>query len=101
MIIDNELRRDSLTIMMDLLRNMYQPIKPTKLLYKTNLNHTQLRTYLDNLVGTGLIQRVSEPFCGFLITEKGREFLELVAKYQRRGKPLGADRTELSAWDLI
>ncbi len=72
--------------MMDLLDNMYQPTKLTRLLYRTNLSYAQLKRYLDMLIQMGLVQEVHESCHGFLITEKGRVFLQIVAPYQRKGK---------------
>jgi predicted transcriptional regulator len=44
----------------------------TKLMYRTLLSHSQLREYLELLIGKGLIEYDS----GFRITERGIAFLK-------------------------
>lgn len=65
-------------IIADLLNSMSQPIKLTHILYRTNLGYSQLRKYLDLLVSMELVQELSEPSRTFVITDKGRIFLQLV-----------------------
>lgn len=72
-------RRDSLTIMCDLLGNMNQPTKLTHILYKTNLSHSQLKKHLEMLVRMGFVQEINKPIHSFVITEKGRTFVQLIA----------------------
>ena len=89
---NNSERRDSLTIMMDLLKNMSQPIKLTPLLYNTNLNYSQLKRYLAALIHLGWIQEIREPCHGYRIAEKGKEFLQLLATYERKDRDARYDR---------
>lgn len=51
-------------------------IKPTHLMYKANLSHTQMKAYLDELAEKGLIEKNSSgENLGYLsITKKGRDF---------------------------
>jgi predicted transcriptional regulator len=84
---DNRERRDCLTIMMDLLENMSQPTRLTRLLYKSNLNYFQLKRYLAMLINLGLIEEIREPCHLFQISPEGNEFLRLLAAHQRKGKP--------------
>jgi predicted transcriptional regulator len=49
-------------------------IKPTHLMYKANLSHTQMKLYLDELITKGLIQKDSSESKNIVITKKGRDF---------------------------
>lgn len=80
-------RRDGLTIISDLLNSMNQPIKLTHILYRTNLGYSQLRKYMDLLVSMGLVQERSEPNRSFVITDKGRMFVELISPLSERSNP--------------
>lgn len=71
-------RRDELAIMRDLLENMYQPVRLTHMLYKTNLSYAQMKKYLDSLIQMGLVEELREPFRSFRITEKGRLFAQIL-----------------------
>lgn len=78
-VLSTKRRRDSLTIMGDLLGNMNQPTKITHILYKTNLSHSQLKKHLEMLVGMGFVQEINKPIHSFVITERGRTFVQLIA----------------------
>ena len=57
-------------------------IKTTSLLTKANLSHSRLEKFVKNLTGAGLINRIE--FDGkhtFVITEKGRQYLESYQKF--------------------
>ena len=71
-------RRDGMTIMTEMLIHLQNSMRRTHLLYKTNLSYTQLEKYLNQLVGMGLVQENSKPYRCYIITEKGRQFLEIV-----------------------
>jgi len=50
-------------------------IKPTHLMYKANLSHSQMKLYLQELMKNGLIAKdTSEEKLMIIITKKGREF---------------------------
>lgn len=70
-------RRDQLDLMIDLLEATTSPAKKTRLLYRTATNHEQLTRYLDLLLRLGMVEKISEPFDGYLITQKGRTLLVL------------------------
>ena len=76
-------RRDGLTILADILETMDLPIKPTHVLYRTNLSHPQLKKYLQLLVGMGFAQELEKPSHSFVVTEKGRMFVRLIESYPR------------------
>ncbi len=57
-------------------------IKVTTLLRASNLQHTRLSTFMNKLTGSGLINKIE--FDGkhtFIITEKGRLYLEEYKKF--------------------
>ena len=55
-------------------------IKPTHLMYKANLSHTQMKLYLEELMEKGLIQKDTSDEKLLMITKKGRDF---VLKYHQ------------------
>ena len=56
-------------------------MKPTHLLYKSNLSYKRMKTYVDELIEHGLIIEAEEKKKKFyLLTEKGYHFLEEYTK---------------------
>jgi predicted transcriptional regulator len=67
-------------------------IKTTALISKANLSHSRLSKLLTNLIGTGLINNIE--FDGkhtFVITEKGRQYLESYAKFANIAQSFGLE----------
>ncbi len=88
--------RTSMKIVADLLtvteQSGMEGIKTTSLLTKANLSHSRLSKFLDNLTGSGLINRIE--FDGknaFVITEKGRQYLESYAKFASMAESFGLE----------
>ena len=78
--------RTSMQIVADLLtateQSGQQGIKTTSLLTKANLSHSRLSKFLENLTGSGLINKIEfDNKNTFVITEKGRQYLESYAKF--------------------
>jgi predicted transcriptional regulator len=71
-------RRDQLTIMMDLLEMFKQPRRLTKVFYKSKMSYNQLTKYFNELIKLKFIDECNEVIQEFIISEKGREFLELL-----------------------
>lgn len=75
-------RRNKLDIVYDILKAIQDKrgsIKPTHLLYKSNLSHDGMKRYIEELKAGGMLTEEEEPKTGkkkFLITEKGCKFLE-------------------------
>ena len=67
-------------------------IKTTALLSRSNLSHGRMRTFLSTLTGSGLINQIK--FDGkntFVITEKGKLFLEEYKKFHEFASSFGLE----------
>ena len=78
--------RTSMQIVADLLvatdQCGQQGIKTTSLLSKANLSHSRLEKFVSNLTGAGLVNKIEyDGKNTFVITEKGRLFLEEYIKF--------------------
>ena len=73
-------RRTKIEIIYDMLKavqNKGGSIKPTHLLYKSNLSHNKMQEYLDNLKDKGMIKE-EETIKGtkeYVITDKGLKYI--------------------------
>ena len=70
----------------------HEGIKTTALLSKSNLNHGRMQTFLCTLTGSGLVNQIK--FDGkntFVITEKGRMFLEQYQKFAGIAEAFGME----------
>jgi len=88
--------RTSMQIVSDLLTVTEQSgqngINVTSLLTQANLSHSRLGKFLNNLTGAGLINRIE--FDGknvFVITSKGRQYLESYKNFQNLADSFGLD----------
>ncbi len=88
--------RTSVQIVADLLTATEQSgqhgIKTTSLLTKANLSHSRLSKFLNNLTGSGLVNKIE--FDGkntFVITEKGKQYLESYAKFADMAESFGLE----------
>ena len=88
--------RTSMQIISDLLSatndSGQEGIKTTRLLTKANLSHSRLSKFLENLTGSGLINKIE--FDGkntFVITEKGRQYLESYLKFSSIAESFGLE----------
>lgn len=80
---------DIINDMLASIRNKGGRIKPTHLMYKANLSHKLLNTYLDDLVEKELVREVKGRYKYLVITEKGYEFLEQFEKMRRFQETFG------------
>ncbi len=88
--------RKSMQIVADLLKATEQSgqegIKTTHLLSKANLPHSRLVKFIENLTGSGLINKIE--FDGkntFVITQKGRNYLESYSKFSDFAESFGLE----------
>ena len=88
--------RTSMQIVCDLLtvteESGISGINVTSLLTKANLSHSRLSKFIDNLTGAGLINKIE--FDGkntFVITPKGKQYLETYTKFQSLADSFGLD----------
>ncbi len=88
--------RNSTQIVADLLTATEQfgqeGIKTTRLLTKANLSHSRLGKFVENLTGAGLINKIEyDGKNTFVITPKGRQYLESYEKFSDFAGSFGLD----------
>ncbi len=70
-------RIDIIADMLTAIQDKGGEIKPTHLMYKSNLSHTQMSTYLDELIEKHFIEKTKkENYEYIIITDKGHSFLQ-------------------------
>jgi len=88
-----ERKRNRVEIVHDMLKIIQERggrIKKTHLMYKANLSHKQMTSYLVDLIKNGLIQdKKAEDRNLILITEKGRDFFVKYAQVREFEKTFG------------
>ncbi len=86
-------RRSKLEIVGDMLKSIEAKggsIKPTHLLYKSNLSHERMKLYVDELKSKGLIEEKEEKGKRmFVITDKGFDFLASFRKVRELEEAFG------------
>ncbi len=88
--------RTSMQIVADLLvatdQSGQEGIKTTTLLTKANLSHSRLSKFLENLTGAELINKIEyDGKNAFVITPKGRQYLESYKKFSDIAGSFGLD----------
>ena len=69
-----------------------QGIKTTSLLTKANLSHSRLEKFVKNLTGAGLVNKIEYDGKNiFVITEKGRLFIDEYNRFQELTSSFGLD----------
>jgi len=67
-------------------------IKTTHLLSKANLPHSRLVKFIDNLTGSGLINKIEyDGKNTFVITQKGKNYLESYEKFSNFAESFGLE----------
>lgn len=65
-------------------------IKPTHLMYKSNMSHGQMKTYIDDLVQKEMIKKLKKGNYDYIIiTDKGHEFLQKLREMKEFEKAFG------------
>jgi len=86
-------RRTRIDIIGDMLISILEKggkIKPTHLMYKSNLAHSQMVGYLNELIEKGLISKVkNENGEVIAITDKGYEFVQKLREVKEFEKAFG------------
>ncbi|KYK24484.1 hypothetical protein AYK26_06595 [Euryarchaeota archaeon SM23-78] len=86
-------KRSRLDIIYDMLQTISNKggrIKPTHLMYKANLSHTQMKLYLDELMQKSLVEE--EETSGrkmLIITQKGYSFIQQFNQMREFEKTFG------------
>jgi predicted transcriptional regulator len=70
-------KRSQIELIVEFLDAAREPIKKTHLIYQLQINHYQLQSYVKMLLKFGMIKEITDPFSGFIITQKGLTLLEL------------------------
>lgn len=88
-----ERKRDRTEIISDMLTaimNKGGEIKPTHLMYKSNLAHKQMKNYLEELVDKTFITKIDKGGYEYLkITDSGLKFLEKIKEMREFEKTFG------------
>ena len=92
-------RRSRLGIIADMLATLQShggEVKPTHLMYKSNLSYVQMKSYLEELIEKELIKKIKKKNNDYLIiTDKGFDFFRKLKEMQEFEKTFGlGDRSE-------
>ena len=81
--------RGRLEIIRDMLSAASEKTRKTRIMYQASLSYRLLEKYLKSLLESGLVQCVDDSF--YLITWKGKEFLQSYDDYLERCRRLGEE----------
>jgi predicted transcriptional regulator len=88
-----ERKRTRIDIIGDMLKSIRDKggqIKPTHLMYKSNLAHKQMQGYLDELVGKEFVKKIKKNTYEYvIITDKGYEFITKLDEMKEFEKAFG------------
>ena len=88
-----ERKRSRIDIVADMLSSIQDKggkIKPTHLMYRSNLSHTQLKSYLEELVEKNFVSKIKNNNYEYvIITDTGNKFLERLREMREFEKTFG------------
>ena len=83
-------RLDIITDMLATLQTNGGELKPTHLMYKSNLSHVQMSSYLEELLEKELIKKIKKKNNDYIImTDKGFEFFDKLRQMREFEKTFG------------
>ncbi len=86
-------KRDRIDIIADMLFSIQEKggeIKPTHLMYKANLAHRQMKSYLEELIMKNLVKKVQKKDYEYIIiTDLGLKFVEKIREMKAFEKAFG------------
>ena len=83
-------RIDIITDVLTAIQEKGGEIKPTHLMYKANLSHPQLQSYLEELLEKELIGKIKKKnYTYLIITDRGCEFVEKCNEMREFEKTFG------------
>ncbi|HDD46036.1 MAG TPA: hypothetical protein ENG42_01040 [Candidatus Aenigmarchaeota archaeon] len=80
------MRRDKVAMLLDILEVVYKEgkAKPTHIMYKANLSHKLLKSYISELESNGILEEENLNGKRYIkITNKGKIFLSQLRKMRR------------------
>ena len=81
--------RNRLEIVRDMLSAASVETKKTRIMYQANLSYRLMEKYLNSLLESGLVERNDDS--SYLITWKGKNFLQMYDDYLGRCRRLGEE----------
>ena len=87
--------RGRLDIIADILHVVSQSAKKTQIMYQANLSYKVLTKYLTEVSEASLVDFEDEKQC-YMLTAKGREFLEAYKEYSRDNRHLERRLNEIN-----
>ena len=88
--------RGRLDIIADILHVASQNAKKTQIMYQANLSYKVLKKYLTEVTEASLISFEDEKQC-YMVTDKGREFLEAYKKYSKDNRHIEKRVNEINS----
>lgn len=88
-------KRERSDIILDMLISIQEKggrIKPTHLMYRANLAHQQMKSYLEELVQKNFIKKINDNnYQYIIITDTGSKFVEKIRQMKKFEKTFGLE----------